>query len=218
MNLNLYRARIKWHIPGYFCEDVDFNVAAPDKEAAQNKINEEIVSIRNKGTGAELMSIELIHDLNVTNEMTSVKVKLLTDTAKAPTKATPGSAGLDLYADEDTLIQPYNNQNIIHTGVAFNIPKGWCGQIWPRSGMDVKNRVSARLAPCVDRGAGLIDSDYRGEILVLLINRGAVQYAIKRGDRIAQILIARYLDTEIEVIDEFDETERGENGFGSSGR
>jgi len=137
-----------------------------------------------------------------------MKIKLLTDTATAPTYATDGSAGLDLYADDDAVI-PESGSALIATGISVEIDADKVGLIWPRSGIAVKNGL--------DTGAGVIDSDYRGEVKVLLFNHGEYAYKIKRGDRIAQLLIVPCYRPKIEIVDSLDETERGAGGFGSTG-
>lgn len=140
-----------------------------------------------------------------------MKIKLLTPTATAPTYATDGSAGLDLYADEDCILDSVYDgvRKVISTGVSVEIDADKVGLIWPRSGIAVKNGI--------DTGAGVIDSDYRGEVKVLLFNHGEYAYKIKRGDRIAQLLIVPCYRPKIEIVDSLDETERGAGGFGSTG-
>lgn len=136
-------------------------------------------------------------------------VKRLTETAKLPTLGSSGAAGFDLYADEDITIPPHNTTVTVKTGIAVAIDAGKCGQIWPRSGMAAKKEVS--------RDAGLIDPDYRGEIGVVLVNRSAFAYPVHRGDRIAQlVLTAAFTDSVVEV-DDLNQTERGDGGFGSTG-
>lgn len=138
-----------------------------------------------------------------------ILIKKLTDTAMLPTRATKGSAGFDLYADEDTVIPPNHGSALVRTGIAVEIDLGKCGQIWPRSGMDTKNHVT--------RGAGLIDSDYRGEVKVLLINRGSQPFPVRRGHRIAQMIVTVAFDDEVVEVDALNKTERDTGGFGSSG-
>lgn len=135
-------------------------------------------------------------------------VKLLTDTARAPTKATDGSAGFDLYADEDCRLGP-SSRKAVSTGIAVGIDPDKVGLIWPRSGMATKHGI--------DTGAGVIDSDYRGEVKVLLFNHGDWSFEIKRGDRIAQLLIVPAYGQTVVVTDKMGRTSRGKNGFGSSG-
>ncbi len=141
----------------------------------------------------------------------TLKVKLLTSTAKAPTKATDGSAGFDLYADEDCSLDAIYEgaRKTVSTGISVAIDPDKVGLIWPRSGLAAKHGI--------DTGAGVIDSDYRGEVKVLLFNHGHVPFDIRRGDRIAQLLIVPAYGQSVEIVDELDDTERGGNGFGSSG-
>jgi dUTP pyrophosphatase len=141
-----------------------------------------------------------------------MRIKRLTDTAIAPTYATDGSAGLDLYADEDCILDSVydGGRKVISTGISVEIDADKVGLIWPRSGIAVKNGI--------DTGAGVIDSDYRGGVKVLLFNHGEYAYKIKRGDRIAQLLIVPCYRPNIVAVDNLDETERGEAGFGSSGK
>ena len=139
-----------------------------------------------------------------------MKIKLLTDTAIAPTYATDGSAGMDLYADGDYVIPCASDFIVVSTGISVEIDADKAGLVWPRSGLAAKFGI--------DTGAGVIDPDYRGEIKVLLFNHGVENYVVKRGDRIAQLLIVPCYRPKTEVVDNLDETERGENGFGSSGK
>jgi len=138
-----------------------------------------------------------------------MRIKRLTNTAIAPTYATDGSAGMDLYADGGFHIYP-GESALISSGISVEIDSDKVGLVWPRSGMAAKFGI--------DTGAGVIDSDYRGPVMVLLFNHGEETYRIKRGDRIAQLLIVPCYRPKIEVVDNLDETERGENGFGSSGK
>jgi len=98
---------------------------------------------------------------------------------------------------------------LVSTGIALGIPEGNYGRIAPRSGLSYKNGI--------DIGAGVIDSDYTGEIKVLLINISNEPFEVEVGDRIAQIIIGKYLVTEIEEVEKLDESERGDAGFGSTG-
>lgn len=142
--------------------------------------------------------------------MRTLCVQRLTPTATLPTRAHSGDAGLDLYADEDLTIPPHNATATVSTGIAVAISPGWCGQVWPRSGMAANKEVSP--------DAGLIDSGYRGELRVVLVNRGAFAYPVHRGDRIAQLVLTVASDAAVlEVFNLFD-TERGTTGFGDSGQ
>ena len=135
-------------------------------------------------------------------------IQRLTNTAKIPTRATDRAAGLDLYADAKVTIFP-GDRALVPTGIAVAIDPGQAGFIWPRSGMATKFGM--------DTGAGLIDEDYRGEIRVLLFNHGDDPYYVEQGDRIAQLVIQPVMKPTIYDVAELPETERGENGFGSSG-
>lgn len=127
-----------------------------------------------------------------------------------PRYATPGAAGMDLHSAIETVIRP-GERELIFTGIAIELPRGYEAQIRPRSGLAANKGVTVLNAP------GTIDSDYRGEVGVLLINHGKVAHTIKRGDRIAQMVIAPVAWAEIETTLELTATERGEGGFGSTG-
>ena len=127
-----------------------------------------------------------------------------------PAYATPGSAGMDLRAAEDCTLQPMARA-AVPTGLKVAIPDGWEGQIRPRSGLSFRQGLSIPNAP------GTIDSDYRGELKVLLINLGDAPIVIERGMRIAQMLITPAPQAEIQVVDDLENTERGASGFGSTG-
>jgi dUTP pyrophosphatase len=125
-----------------------------------------------------------------------------------PQYQTEGSAGMDLRSSSGGLIQPGYGA-AVHTGICVAIPEGYMGQIWPRSGLAAKHGI--------DVHGGLIDSDYRGEIIVLLHNAGSSAFTIKRGDRIAQLVIVPVVQPKLVVVRELPATERGEGGFGSTG-
>lgn len=132
-----------------------------------------------------------------------------------PSYATMQSAGMDLYAALSTPVVLNSFEKLlIPTGIVIAIPNGFEGQIRPRSGLAAKNGITVLNAP------GTIDADYRGEVKVCLINLSKQPYEIKRGDRIAQILIAPVPQVLWDEIEEFctEETDRNEGGFGSSGR
>lgn len=141
---------------------------------------------------------------------TVVKIKKLVDGAVLPKYGTEFSAGADLVnAGESIVVEP-GKTVIIHTGIAMEIPVGLVGLIYARSGMATKRG----LAPA--NKVGVIDSDYRGEIMVALHNHSAVAQVVESGERVAQIVIAPYV-TATFVEDELDNTIRGEGGFGSTG-
>ena len=127
-----------------------------------------------------------------------------------PAYATPGSAGMDLRAATAHTLQPME-RFAIPTGLKVAIPEGWEGQVRPRSGLALRQGLGMPNAP------GTIDADYRGELKVLLINLGPEPIEITRGMRIAQMLITPAPQCDIVVVEDLDDTERGESGFGSTG-
>jgi dUTP pyrophosphatase len=146
--------------------------------------------------------------------MVKVKIKKLNENAKIPARATEGSAGADLYAVcecESIEIAPHETK-LIHTGLAFEIPDGYVGLVFARSSLGTKRG----LAPA--NKVGVIDSDYRGEVMVSLHNHTNETQQIDNGERIAQMVIVPFLKAEFDLCDELDSTERGAGGFGSSGK
>lgn len=142
-----------------------------------------------------------------------IKIKKLTNTAKIPNRGTAQSAGMDLFVDIESpvLIRPSEIVKF-HTGIAVQLEKGTVGLIFARSGLGTKHGVVP--ANCV----GVIDSDYRGEIMVSLINNYTEDYIVNPNDRIAQLVIVNALFPEMEICDELDDSERGVGGFGSTGK
>ena len=137
-----------------------------------------------------------------------VSYKLLTESAQMPFKAHRSDAGFDLCADEDAWIFA-NKRTTIKTGISFEMPENMAGLIWPRSGLSVKKGI--------DVLAGVVDSGYRGEIMVCLYNTGDKDVLIKHGDRIAQIIFQDVPEVGITVIDSLGSSQRGSDGFGSTG-
>ena len=135
-------------------------------------------------------------------------IKLLTQNAKIPTKADPGAAGYDIYSTESVEILP-KTRMLVSTGLSVSFKSGMYLRIAPRSGLSVRG---------IDVGAGVIDSSYRGEIKVLLINNSVDPVFLEKGDRIAQGIFEKYYDPEIHIVDSLDSSDRGSGGFGSSGR
>ena len=142
----------------------------------------------------------------------AVSPKIGTD-IPLPYYATPGSAAMDLHACMDAeVVIPAGGRRTIPTGLAIALPSpGYVALIYARSGLGVKHGVAP--ANCV----GVIDSDYRGEILVGLQNSGESDFTVQPGDRIAQLMIAPVIRADIQMVDELDETARGAGGFGSTG-
>lgn len=127
-----------------------------------------------------------------------------------PAYATEGAAGMDVLAAEDVTLAP-GARHAVATGLAVAIPHGFEIQVRPRSGLALKHGVTVPNTP------GTIDSDYRGELKVIMINHGDSAFKIRRGDRIAQLVLAPVLQATWLKVDELDETLRGEGGFGSTG-
>jgi dUTP pyrophosphatase len=127
-----------------------------------------------------------------------------------PAYATSGAAGMDVVAAEDVTLPP-GSRHAVATGLALAIPSGFEMQVRPRSGLALKHGISVPNTP------GTIDSDYRGELKVILINHGTEPFAIRRGDRIAQLVLAPVVQASWLEIDQLDPTDRGEGGFGSTG-
>lgn len=141
-----------------------------------------------------------------------IKIKKLDKKAQIPTRGSNEAAGYDLYAvlDENIQIQPHETEKI-STGLAFELPKGTFLGIFPRSGLATKQGL--RPANCV----GVIDSDYRGPVIVALHNDTNEIKEIENGERIAQAILLPYLSMNFEEVEELNETERGDSGFGSTG-
>jgi dUTP pyrophosphatase len=138
-----------------------------------------------------------------------ISVQLLDNNAKVPTKANINDAGFDLYSVLDTVIPP-KQRKTVRTGIAIQMPEHFAGLIWPRSGLSVKHGI--------DVLAGVVDSGYRGEIMVCLYNTSDEVVGINTGDRIAQIIFQEVPRVSMEVHETLGSSQRGDNGFGSSGK
>jgi deoxyuridine 5'-triphosphate nucleotidohydrolase len=138
----------------------------------------------------------------------SLKVKLLSSDASLPSRATSGSAGYDLKSCSDSIIRA-RERGIVKTGISIEFPSGHYARVAPRSGLTVKKGI--------DVGAGVIDEDYEGEICEILFNHSNEDFVITKGDRIAQLILEKISILEIEEVTEIRTTDRGSNGFGSSG-
>ena len=137
-----------------------------------------------------------------------IKVKRINSDAVIPSYAKDGDAGFDLHSTEEKILAS-GEKAVIKTGIKMEIPNGYFGSIRDRSGLAAKYSLH-----CL---AGGVDSGYRGEIGVVMINLGKEEFKINKGDRIAQMLIQRFERVEIEEVEELNESSRGENGFGSTG-
>jgi dUTP pyrophosphatase len=138
--------------------------------------------------------------------MEKLKIKRITETAKIPVRGHSTDAGLDVFADEEKDLTP-GERAFIKTGIKMAIPEGYVGLVWDKGGL-----AKAGIKTI----AGVVDTDYRGEVLIGLYNFGQETYAIKTGEKIAQILIQKVEFPEI-IEDELDETNRGDGKFGSTG-
>mgnify|MGYP000009615447 CR=1 FL=1 len=142
-----------------------------------------------------------------------VKLLKVRENALVPSRATSGSAGLDLYAciDEDIVLEP-GESRMVPTGIAISLPENLAAFIFSRSGLAVKHGIS------LCNTVGVVDSDYRGEVCVALYNYGKNAYKVEVNERIAQMVIMPVCNFEFELTDRLDETERNKKGFGSTGR
>ena len=142
-----------------------------------------------------------------------MQIRRLRPDAIVPRYQTADAAGMDLHAalDEPMRVEP-GVAVAVPTGLAMAIPRGYEGQVRPRSGLARKHAVTLTNAP------GTLDADFRGQVLVLLINHGREPFTIAHGDRIAQLVIAPVVRAELDIVQDLSETERGAGGFGSTGR
>jgi dUTP pyrophosphatase len=144
--------------------------------------------------------------------MIELKIKLLEDGLPMPRYQHDGDAGLDLPSRIDYTLEPGERARI-STGVAVAIPRGYAGFVMVRSGLAARHGISCVNSP------GLIDADYRGEIVVILLNTDRREpFLIRRGDRIAQLVLQKVIEATIVTVDELDTTTRGDGGFGSTGQ
>ena len=143
----------------------------------------------------------------------NIQVKKVNENAILPHRATISSAGADLYAclTEDIVINP-SERLLIPTGIAMAIPEGYGGFIFPRSGLAIKHGIGLL------NSVGVIDSDYRGEIMVALHNHGSLPQTVGHAERIAQIVFTPYHSADFNLVDDLDITTRGAGGFGSTGK
>jgi dUTP pyrophosphatase len=139
----------------------------------------------------------------------SLGIKKLCFDAIIPTRGSDRSVGYDLYSVVDTVVPCQAGNALVATGLAITLPPGCYGRVAPRSGLAVKH--------CINVGAGVIDPDYTGEVKVVLFNHGDKDFEVKKGDRIAQLVLERCETPSIEEINIVEDTERGSGGFGSTG-
>ena len=140
--------------------------------------------------------------------MKTIQIKQLSESATLPTRSHEHDSGLDLYASEDTLVT-YTHASVIPTGVAVNIPPGYEGQIRPRSGKSSKTNLRVIL--------GTVDATYNGEIGIIADTLNKSTYQVKKGEKIAQLVVSPIVTPELEIVDQFyTQSARGSNGFGST--
>ncbi len=139
-----------------------------------------------------------------------MRIKKLDPGIELPSYAHPGDAGLDIRSAEDVVILP-GERALVSTGFAMALPEGYAAFVQPRSGLAAREGISIVNTP------GLIDCHYRGEVKVILINHGSEPFRVRRGDRIAQMVVQRVEEARVEEVYELDDTTRGEGGFGSTG-
>jgi len=137
-----------------------------------------------------------------------INVQKIDPAAKLPSYAYGGDAGMDLFSLEEVSI-PAGEKAVLRTGLKFAIPKGYAGFVWDKSGLAAKYNLKTM--------AGVLDSNYRGELMIVLLNLGKTEYRAERGSKIAQLVIKSVESVDIEEAVIEDKTERGEVGFGSSG-
>ncbi|HOJ64463.1 MAG TPA: dUTP diphosphatase [Spirochaetota bacterium] len=143
-------------------------------------------------------------------EAVNIKIKLLNQNAKIPIKATEHASGFDLFSAEEAIIKP-KEFKAISTGIAIEMPQYIEAQIRPRSGLAMKYGITVLNAP------GTIDSDYRGEIKVILINHSNNEFKIEVGTRIAQMVFTEIIKSNFQQVESLNESDRGDGGFGSTG-
>ena len=141
--------------------------------------------------------------------MPKIKIQKINNNAKVPNYAHQGDAGLDFYSAEENYVLKSGERKGFSTGIKMEIPDKYVGLIWDKSGLAAKYGIKIM--------AGVIDSTYRGEIIVMLINLGSKEYLIEKNAKIAQMLIQKIEEAEIEVVEDLNITKRGSGGFGSTG-
>jgi len=144
--------------------------------------------------------------------MTKIQIKRISEKVLIPKYETPGSSGMDIaaYIEKNIIIEP-GEKALVPTGFTLSVPKGYEVQIRPRSGLAVKKNISVLNTP------GTIDSDYRGEVKVILINFGKEKFVVENGSRIAQMVVCPIVQATLQEVEDLTKTKRGTGGFGSTG-
>ena len=172
------------------------------------KINECNLNDNNSSTLDKFTSNTTVKEIYDTIKKYPLEVKLLSDTAKLPTKGSNKAAGWDLYSAEEKIIPP-NEKALISIDISISTPPDTYARVAPRSGLASKHFI--------DVGAGVIDEDYRGKVSVLLFNFSNKDFKVEIGDRIAQLILEKIYNTNLLQVEEHSFTYRGEGGFGSTG-
>ncbi len=173
---------------------------------------EEVTALRDCLGIYDLVPLLEIRKLAEDGEGSSVtlRIRKLDPSINVPSYAHPGDAGLDICSAEDVTLEP-GERAMVSTGFSMALPEGYAAFVQPRSGLAARSGISIVNTP------GLIDCHYRGEVKVILVNLGREPFRVSRGDRIAQMVIQRVESAQVVVVDELDDTTRGEGGFGSTG-
>ena len=141
--------------------------------------------------------------------MLKIKIQKTNEDVKTPNYAHGGDAGIDLYSSEDDYTLKPGEHKKFATGIKVEIPRGYVGLVWDKSGIALKH--------CIKTMGGVIDSTYRGEIAIILINLGLKDYKVEKDTKVAQMLFQRVEEAKIEEVEDISDTQRGEGGFGSTG-
>ncbi|EPS28080.1 Deoxyuridine 5'-triphosphate nucleotidohydrolase [Penicillium oxalicum] len=163
---------------------------------------------RTKTESAEMTTDSVPAVTSIQQPLPPLLIKKLVPSAKAPTRGSAFAAGYDMYAAKETVV-PAKGKALVDTGIAMAVPEGTYGRVAPRSGLASKHFI--------DTGAGVIDADYRGEVKVLLFNHSDVDFPVKEGDRVAQLVLEKIYTPEVAVVEELEASVRGAGGFGSTG-
>jgi len=141
--------------------------------------------------------------------MINLKIKKILDDAVIPSYAHAGDAGMDLFAAEDVKVQAGGRVRV-PTGIAMEIPEGYAGLIWDKSGLAINNGLKVL--------GGVVDAGYRGEVIVGIVNLAKDEYIIEKNHKVAQMLVQKIEEVDIQEVDELNDTSRSDNGFGSTGK
>ncbi|KAL1348633.1 deoxyuridine 5'-triphosphate nucleotidohydrolase [Arachis hypogaea] len=186
----------------HFCNRLVLTMAQPDSHATNGSTVAEI-----QEPCPKILKIHQDADIS-TNLASLLRVKKLSDNAVLPSRASPLSAGYDLSSAVETKI-PARGKALVATDLSISIPEGTYARIAPRSGLALKHSI--------DVGAGVIDADYRGPVGVILFNHSDVDFEVKVGDRVAQLILEKIVTPDVVEVEDLDSTVRGEGGFGSTG-